>query len=477
MPDGLTILTYPPPTPILALDDGPTELDTVHRRIDSIRLCIESGPDAGRELEFSPRDDGQSEPRYGNRITGGRSKVNDIVIPDTKVSGSHFELQLEKGGVRLRDLGSSNGTFIGPVRVTEAWLVPGAVFSPAGRCNIRLVDAKEAEVRIHCETQLGALFGASAVMREIFHSIKTLADTPLSVLIEGETGTGKELVAKAIHDHSPRAKRELKVLDCTNLPRDLAEGILCGHCKGAYTDATDQPGVFEQADGGTLFIDEIGELPRELQPKLLRMLESGEVQRLGERTVRKINVRFIAATHRDLRAMVADGRFREDLYYRIAQSSIRLPSLHERGEVDVLGLAQRFLDEECKAQGDKLLSLTSQAKDWLKREPWPGNVRQLRNVMRRVAYIGTNVIDVRDLAEHWKQSHFREPDPLLGLFLTDALVCFKYVYVSHQLKLTGNNKTEAARRSGYSVGQINNIINDYKKRFPNGHTGALALSA
>jgi DNA-binding NtrC family response regulator len=451
----------------IGLDDGPTELDTVHRRIGSIRLYIESGPEAGREIELTPCDDyGQDEPRYGNRITGGRSKVNDIVIADAKVSASHFELRLEKGGVRLRDLESSNGTFIGPVRVAEAWLVPGTTFSPAGRCDIRLVDATEAEVRIHGETQLGPLFGASPAMREIFLSIKKLASTPLSVLIEGQTGTGKELVARAIHEHSRRAKQDFRVFDCTQLPRDLAESMLCGCCKGAYTDATNRPGVFEQANGGTLFIDEIGELPRELQPKLLRMLESGEVQRLGESTVRKFDVRFIAATHQDLRAMVADGRFREDLYYRIAQSSIRLPSLRERGEVDVLGLAQRFLDEECKAQGGKLLSITSQAKDWLKREQWPGNVRQLRNVMRRVAYVDTNVVDVRDLAEHWKKSQCREPDPLLDMPLSDSVLCHKYRYIRHLLKQTGNNMTEAARRSDYSRAQLNNIINDYKKRFP-----------
>jgi len=457
------------PTIPIALDDGPTELDSVHRRIGSIRLYIESGPEAGREIELTPRDgDGQGEPRYDNRLTGGRSQVNDIVIPDAKVSASHFALQLEKGNVRLLDLDSSNGTFIGPVRVSEAWLVPGTTFSPAGRCNIRLVDATEAEVRIHGETQLGPLFGASPLMREIFLAIKKLARTPLSVLIEGETGTGKELVARAIHEHSRRAQQEFKVFDCTQLPRDLAESMLCGSSKGAFTDATDRPGIFEHANGGTLFIDEIGELPPELQPKLLRMLEYGEVQRLGESTVRKFDVRFIAATHRDLRAMVADGKFREDLYYRIAQSSIRLPSLRERGDVDVLGLAQRFLDEECQAQGDKRISLSDEARRWLKREQWPGNVRQLRNVMRRVAYVDTSVVDVRDLAEHWKKSHRRETDPWLGMLLSDADLCFKYYYIRNLLQQTGGNMTEAARRSGYSRTQLNNIRNAYKERFPTG---------
>jgi DNA-binding NtrC family response regulator len=457
------------PTIPIALDDGPTELDTVHRRIGSIRLYIESGPEAGREIELTPCDgDDQGEPHYGNRIIGGRSKYNQIVIPDAKVSASHFALRLEKGSVRLQDLDSSNGTFIGPVRVSEAWLVPGTTFSPAGRCNIRLVDATEAEVRIHGETQLGPLFGASPVMREIFLAIKKLARTPLSVLIEGETGTGKELVARAIHDHSRRAQQEFKVFDCTHLPRDLAESMLCGSCKGAFTDATDQPGIFEHADGGTLFIDEIGELPLELQPKLLRMLEYGEVQRLGERTARKFDVRFIAATHRDLRAMVADGKFREDLYYRIAQSSIRLPSLRERGDVDVLGLAQRFLDEECRTQGDKRISISEEAKRWLKREQWPGNVRQLRNVMRRVAYVDTHVVDVRDLAEHWKKSHCREPNPWLDLKLDDATLCFRNHYIRNLLQQTGGNLTEAGRRSDYSRTQLSNILNAYKQRFPTG---------
>jgi len=464
MPDGI-----PPKNTIpIDLDDGPTELETV-RRFRSIRLYIESGPEAGREIELTPRDDdGRGESHYGNRLTGGRSKVNDIVIPDAKVSASHFELRLEKGCVRLRDLDSSNGTFIGPVRVSEAWLVPGATFSAAGRCNIRLVDATEAEVRIHGETQLGPLFGASPVMREIFLVIKKLAKTPLSVLIEGETGTGKELVAKAIHDHSRRAQQELRVLDCTQLPRDLAESMLCGSCKGAFTDATDQPGIFEHADGGTLFIDEIGELPLELQSKLLRMLEYGAVQRLGDRTVRKFDVRFIAATHRDLRAMVATGKFREDLYYRITQSSIRLPPLRERGEADILGLAQRFLDEECTAQGDKRVSLSEEAKAWIKREQWPGNVRQLRNVMRRVAYVDAGMVDVRDLAEHWKKSQSSELDLWLTMKLAPADLSFRNYYIRNLLQQTGGNMTEAARRSGYSRAQLNNILNAYKEKLPEG---------
>jgi len=453
--------------------DAPTELATVdvHRRMRSIRLRIESGPDAGRELEFSPRDDDARDPVPGRRITGGRNKVNDIVLTSTKVSGSHFELRLEKDGVRLRDLDSSNGTFIGPVRVTEALLVPGTVFSPAGCCDIRLVDATKAEVSIHGQARFGPMLGASPVMREIFLAIQRLANTPLTVLIEGETGTGKELVAREIHAHSSRAKAELVTLDCTNLPRDMAEGMILGHSKGAFTGAiSDYAGIFEQAHGGTLFLDEIGELPLELQPKLLRVLERGEVQRLGSRETRKIDVRFIAATHRDLRAMVADGRFREDLYYRIATASIRLPSLRERGN-DVIDLAQEFLDDACRKQGGKQLVLSGEIRNWLKKAQWPGNVRPLRNVITTVAYLGTGVITEGDLAKHWKEGHFRGPDPLLELPLADALLCFKHRYVQHLLNQTGGNVSEASRRSGYSRGQLNNIINDYRERFPSGGAG------
>lgn len=466
----LTTSTNVPKPESSAAHDDRTKLATVdvHRRLRSIVLRIESGPDVGRELALSPPTDETGDPVHGRRFTGGRNKVNDVVLTSTKVSGSHFELRLEKDGVRLRDLGSSNGTFIGPVRVIEALLVPGTVFSPAGCCDIRLVDVTAAEISIHGDNRLGPMLGASPVMREIFLAIRSLAGTPLTVLIEGETGTGKELVARELHEKSPRHRAPLVTLDCTNLPRDMAEGMILGHSKGAFTGAiSDFAGIFEQAHGGTLFLDEIGELPLELQPKLLRVLERGEVQRLGSRETKKIDVRFIAATHRDLRAMVADGRFREDLYYRIAAASIRLPSLQERGD-DVVDLAQEFLDEACRTQGGKQLVMGSEVRSWLRKAQWPGNVRQLRNVIQTAAYLGSGVLTTGDLAKHWKEGRSGGPDPLLSIELGDAILCFKYRYVQHVLKQANGNMSEAARRSGYSRGQLNNIINDYKERFPNG---------
>ncbi len=384
-------------------------------------------------------------------MTGGRSDINDIVISDSSVSASHFELRLEEKGVRLIDLGSRNGTFVGSVRVRNALLEANTTFSLAGRCEIRLVAAMEAEVPLSREASFGSLYGGSTVMRELFPTLEKLSDTPLSVLVEGETGTGKELVAKALHEHSSRANGRFVVFDCTNLPRDLAESMILGYRRGVFTGATnDQPGLFEEADGGTVFLDEIGELPLSLQPKLLRVLSNEEVVRVGETRRRGLNVRVVAATHRDLRAMVADGRFREDLYYRIAEYTVRLPSLRARGD-DVLELAQRFLAEACTEQ-EKHIELGSDVRNWLMAEQWPGNVRQLRSVMRRAAYMGNNVISSKDLAQHWKSSsyHGSSDDSLFNMPLAHAKREFTYRYITHLLKQTNGNMSEAARLAGYS---------------------------
>lgn len=437
--------------------DGETELlgeHAVHRRLRSIYLRIESGPEAGQEIELS-----------GDRVTGGRSDINDIVLSDSSVSATHFELRLEEQGVRLKDLDSRNGCFVGPLRVRDAWLTPNTTFSLAGRCDIRLVAAMEAEVPILRENCFGSLYGASTVMREMFLTLKKLSDTPLSVLVEGETGTGKELVAKALHEHSSRHSRPFVIFDCTNLPSELAESMILGHARGAFTGAiSDQAGLFEEADGGTVFLDEIGELPLPLQPKLLRVLENAEVVRIGETQRRALDIRVVAATHRDLRAMVADGRFREDLYYRIAEYTVRLPSLRERGN-DVLGLARRFLDEACIEQ-DKHLELSSDVRSWLMREQWPGNVRQLRNMMRRAAYMGTDVISSKDLAQHWKNSSYHDStaDALFGMKLAEAIRAFKHRYITHLLGRTNGNMTDAAKISGYSRQQLRNIIRNHEDR-------------
>jgi DNA-binding NtrC family response regulator len=222
----------------------------------------------------------------------------------------------------------------------------------------------------------------------------------MNVLVGGETGSGKELVARALHDESPRHRGPFVVLDCGALPRELAEATILGHRKGSFTSAiSDRAGCFEEAHGGTLFLDEIGELPLDLQPKLLRVLDRREVQRIGESTVRKVDVRVVAATHRDLRTMVSQGQFREDLYFRLSVMTVELPPLRERGD-DIALLAEKFVTDfsQASARGKDRPALGPAARKALLDHPWPGNVRELRNTMERAVHLAQGgVIEPRDL--------------------------------------------------------------------------------
>ncbi len=370
-----------------------------HRRLGRVLLRVQEGPDRGAKVQVSR-----------NRLTVGRSAVNDLPLSDTSVSGTHLEILVTDEGICVRDLGSTNGTFVDGVRVREAFLEPGSVIQ-IGTTEIVLQAADEVSVPISEREQFGALYGKSPAMREVFATLERIAPTDMSVLVGGETGTGKELVARALHDESKRAKGPFVVLDCGSLPRDLAEAAILGHRKGAFTGAVaDRAGAFENADGGTLFLDEIGELPLDLQPKLLRVLDRREVQRIGENKVRKVDVRVVAATHRDLRKLVGQGQFREDLYFRLSVMSVDLPPLRARGD-DVVFLAERFLEEFRKVHG-RSLTLSNAARQALLAESWPGNVRQLKNVILRAAHLcqGTT-IEPADLHLGQRADRMQTPRP------------------------------------------------------------------
>lgn len=349
-----------------------------HRR--QLVLVVVEGPDRGKQHLVA----------VCRVVKGGRSGTNDLVIHDELVSGTHFELEVQDQGIWLRDLGSRNGVYIQGTRVREALLEMGAVFRVGGT-SIKIVSTATVSVPVSANDHFGELYGDSPIMREVFaelERIAALADR-LPVLITGETGTGKELVARGLHDASARAAGPFVVLDCTALPRDLAESQILGHVRGAFTGAVrDYAGLFEQAHGGTLFIDELGELPLELQAKLLRPLERGEVVRLGDATTRKVNVRVIAATHRDLRLMMSQGRFREDLYFRLAFKTVELPALRERG-ADIVLLARRFLKATCSRDGLPPRELSPASCAALLQSSWAGNVRQLRATVECAAMVSS----------------------------------------------------------------------------------------
>ncbi len=343
-------------------------------------LEVLDGPEKGMKLSFDKRV-----------MRMGSDPLNDLVLTDRTVSRRHCELLRQGSQLKLIDLGSTNGTFLNDLKIGEIFLSPQTVFR-VGRTHIRYTLEVNAEpITRSTATRYGNIIGRSPGLRDVFSILDKVAPSELSVVIEGETGTGKELIARAIHEHSRRAARPIVVFDCSAFPATLLESELFGHEKGAFSGATyTHRGVFERADGGTIFFDELAEMDSEFQPKFLRVLETGEFRRVGgERTIR-VDVRVVAATNRNLDEMIVDGRFRQDLFYRLAKVRFRLPPLRERRE-DVPLLVEFFLDQLARKQGHRA-TVTPDALATLQRYGWPGNIRELRNVVERAATMCTGAI-------------------------------------------------------------------------------------
>ncbi|HMI85376.1 MAG TPA: sigma 54-interacting transcriptional regulator [Polyangiaceae bacterium] len=316
------------------------------------------------------------------KVIVGTAPSSDVVLVDRAVSRLHAELDPRDDGLWVRDLSSRNGTFLEGIRVLAA-RAPNGCKVQLGRTELTVRYAAEpTPVELSQNTAFGGLVGASVPMRALFARLARIAPSQATVLIDGETGTGKELAARAIHDASPRAQGPFVVIDCGALPENLLEAELFGHAKGAFTGAqAARAGAIEEAEGGTVFLDEIGELPLSMQPKLLRVLESRMVRRLGETQHRAVDVRFISATHRDLRTMANNRAFREDLYFRLAVLPITVPPLRERpGDLPIL--IEHLLPKEARGtiSPDLLRELAGR--------PWLGNVRELRNFLERAATLG-----------------------------------------------------------------------------------------
>lgn len=312
----------------------------------------------------------------------GSSDHCAIQLQDRAVSRVHVELDPRDDGLWVRDLGSRNGTYVNEVRVTGA-LVPEGGIIRLGETELAVqyeTGARSVDMWPH--PAFHGLVGSSTRMRRLFATIDRVAKANVPVLIHGETGTGKELVARAIHDASPRAGGPFVVVDCGAIPETLLDSEFFGHTKGSFTGAVDdRKGAFETAAGGTVFLDEIGEVPLSMQPKLLRVLESKAIRRVGEVNYRLVDVRFVCATHRDLLKMVSQGTFREDLYFRLSVVPLEVPALRERPD-DLGALVTHFL----KRSGGRALDLETLT--LLKDHSWPGNVRELRNFLDRVQALG-----------------------------------------------------------------------------------------
>jgi transcriptional regulator with GAF, ATPase, and Fis domain len=323
----------------------------------------------------------------------GKSSENDLALDDETVSRVHCEVVQDRRGFLVRDLDSTNGTLLDGSSIREAYLHPGAVLT-VGRIELKVRPYAETIELLPSENDtFGESVGKSLAMRQIFGLLEQLAPSDATVLLEGETGTGKDVLAREVHLKSPRSKRPFVVVDCGAVVGTLIESELFGHERGAFTGAIDsRQGAFELANGGTLFLDEVGELPLDLQPKLLRAIEQRAFRRVGGNREVRVDIRLVAATKRNLKMEVERGKFREDLYFRLAVVPVTLPPLRERREdvrALVLALLERLRGDGPPFEVEPSLLVALEAHEW------PGNVRELRNVLERAAYLARARGEVR----------------------------------------------------------------------------------
>jgi len=415
-------------------------------RIWSVELNVVAGPARGAKLALK-----------SGAAKIGSAPGNDLHVQDRTVSRVHCEVRVRADGVTVRDLGSTNGTVVDGVRLRDAD-VPAGTNLKLGDTVVRVDVGDEPTILdVSDRTSFGELVGGSIEMRRLYAILERVAPTDATVLILGETGTGKDVVARSIHASSPRAKGPFVTVDCGAIPENLIESELFGHARGAFSGAVaDRKGVFEEANGGTLFLDEIGEMPISMQPKLLRAIERRAVRRVGTNVEKPVDVRIVAATNRSLANSVNDGNFREDLYYRLAVVEAHLPPLRARRE-DIPVLAQHFHERIRGRSGP----LPPEFVSMLLSRGWQGNVRELRNFIERSVSLGWIDAPARTPSIPPPSS---SPEQLvaLDLPLKEARAAwidkFENVYVRAMLKKTGGNVTHAAERSGVSRRFLQRLI-------------------
>jgi DNA-binding NtrC family response regulator len=401
----------------------------------------------------------------------GTHPSNDLKLEDPSVSRFHCRLVPDRHGWRVEDAGSMNGTWLQGLRIQSATLPPETVLT-IGESTLRIRATEAADRNLVASMPgLGALTGTGLAMRKLFALIEKVAASDINCFIHGESGTGKELVAAEIVQRGARADKPFVVVDCGAITPSLVESELFGHVRGAFTGADrDRVGAFEAADGGTVFLDEIGELPLAVQPKLLRALEQREIRRVGETRARKVNVRLLAATNRDLEREVNKGNFREDLYFRIAVITLRVPPLRERTE-DIPHLIRAFLAD--LGETDKESLFTPEVVEELAAHEWPGNVRELRNYVERSIVLQTGRAP---LSEARPSSHSRpdlaaaaasaEVDPRIPFKKAkEALIDnFERSYLRALLQTCGGNMTQAARMAGIDRMYLHRLVQKHGTR-------------
>ncbi len=406
----------------------------------------------------------------------GKKKDNDIVIDDATVSRNHSEIEATSDSFLLRDLNSTNGTFINGTKVKEAFLSPGDVITIGNTVMVYQAFDEKVQMEPSKNNFFGEMVGKSKKMRQIFGVLERISPTLATVIIEGETGTGKELVARAIHVNSLRKDKPFVVLDCSAIAPNLIESELFGHVKGSFTGAVkDRRGAFEEANAGTIFLDEIGELTLDLQPKLLRALEQREIKRVGSTQSINLDVRVLCATNRNLRKEVEEGRFREDLYYRLSVVKIQLPPLRERLE-DIPLMVERIISQarfNKKPDGSFFVSkVEDDALKTLSHYQWPGNVRELANILERgVSFAQDGVLSASSLQFVFNESHGEE-HTVKTTATVDSSVPFKEAkqkvvesfekdYLVDLLKRNNENVSKAAREAKIDRKHLRNLLIKY----------------
>jgi transcriptional regulator with GAF, ATPase, and Fis domain len=422
-------------------------------RVQGYSLVVLEGPDTGKRLESG-----------AERCSFGTHESNDMSLGDSMVSRFHCELHIQTRLPRISDLESKNGTFVDGVRIRDAYLKSNSLIK-LGQTLLRFeFGGTSKSKRIPSKTECGTLVGVSSAMRTLFDVIERIAPTDSTILLEGETGTGKGITAETIHGLSPRRDKPFEVVDCGALVGNILESELFGHERGAFTGAVSRRiGAFEAAHGGTIFLDEIGELPLELQPKLLRALEEKQIRRVGGSSAQKVDVRVIAATNRDLRKEVNEGRFRSDLFYRLAVIHLRVPPLRERPE-DIALLVDRLL--KTTSVSCDCVAAALRSPDFimhLQRAAWPGNVRELRNhlhrclVLEQALRLGEAEVP-KPVSGSPASASTCDPHVPYNQARLQSLLQWERQYVEALLNLHRGNIEEAAQSAGISRAYIYRLL-------------------
>jgi DNA-binding NtrC family response regulator len=417
-----------------------------------------------RVLAIDGPDEGKGATSTGDALRVGTAEDNHLVLTDRAVSRVHLELSPSEEGVRVVDCSSTNGTRVGSTIIERA-TVPLETTIRLGRTSLKLTAAGEIAVPLHRTDQLAGLRGRSVGMRRVMDQVERAARSDVSVLVTGESGSGKELVARALHDLGARASGPFVTIDCGALAPSLVASELFGHEKGAFTGADRQhQGAFEQANGGTLFLDEIGELPTAMQAALLGALERRKLKRVGGTREVSFDVRVVSATHRDLWSEINTGRFRLDLYYRLAVVTLTVPPLRERAD-DIPMLVRHFL-EHCGFDGDVDALIPPPRMLELCGHRWPGNVRELRNVVEATVAMGVaSPTSGGPIA-------VSSGDDLIGSVLErpykDAravvLESFELRYLRGLLARAQGNVSRAAREAGLDRSHLTQLVQKHKLR-------------